>query len=258
MSYGGNADPSGVQVTFLDQTGAKSVKAVIAFSVPVSRIIPNIITKMSLPATSPDGQPMSYSLDHKEGGRRLLESWTLVEANVQRRRPSDRLSRSRGRARPAEGLVRGRTECRCRSPRSIRSGRSMLSTHQEALRSTAGHSQRPCTNRLASADSITTWRPWSGFARKARSSGSTATGDPPQQYHISFQGKGLWRDSRQGQGSRSASCRDQAGGVLSSEHARDSLGRLRSFTPISPRSAWFVWGGMARTGSPACSSTNFA
>ena len=83
MSYGGNADPSGIQVTFLDQTGAKSVKAVIAFSVPVSRIIPNIITKMNLPATSPDGQPMSYALDHKEGGRRLLESWTLVEAGVQ-------------------------------------------------------------------------------------------------------------------------------------------------------------------------------
>ena len=49
MSYGGNADPSGIQVTFLDQTGAKSVKAVIAFTVPVSRIIPNIITKMNLP-----------------------------------------------------------------------------------------------------------------------------------------------------------------------------------------------------------------
>ena len=46
-------------------------------------IIPNIITKMSLPATSPDGQPMSYALDHKEGGRRLLESWTLVEAGIQ-------------------------------------------------------------------------------------------------------------------------------------------------------------------------------
>jgi hypothetical protein len=83
MSYGGNADPTGIQVTFLDQTGAKSVKAVIAFSVPVSRILPNIITKMSLPATSPDGQPMSYSLDHKEGGRRLLESHTLVECGVQ-------------------------------------------------------------------------------------------------------------------------------------------------------------------------------
>jgi hypothetical protein len=83
MSYGGNTEPSGIQVTFLDQTGAKSVKAVIALTVPVSRILPNIITKMTLPITSPDGQPMSYSLDHKEGGRRLSEHQTLVEAGVQ-------------------------------------------------------------------------------------------------------------------------------------------------------------------------------
>src|ERR1700752_3142011 len=83
MSYGGNAHPTGSQVTFLDQPCAQWVKAVIALSVPVSRILPTIITKMSLPATSPDGQPMSYSLDHKEGGRRLLESHTLVEAGVQ-------------------------------------------------------------------------------------------------------------------------------------------------------------------------------
>ncbi len=82
MSYGGTTDATGTQVTFFDQTGAKSVRAVIAFSVPVSRILPNIITKMNLPATSPDGQPMSYSLDHKEGGRRLVESQTLVEAGV--------------------------------------------------------------------------------------------------------------------------------------------------------------------------------
>jgi hypothetical protein len=82
MSYGGNADQNGIQVTFLDQTGAKSVKAVIAHSVPVSRILPNIITKMTLPTTSPDGQPMSYALDHKEGGRRLVEHITLPEAGV--------------------------------------------------------------------------------------------------------------------------------------------------------------------------------
>ncbi len=75
------ADP-GIQVTFLDQTGAKSVRAVIAPRVPVSRILPNIITKMKLPSSSPDGQPMSYSLDHKEGGRRLLEQETLVDAHV--------------------------------------------------------------------------------------------------------------------------------------------------------------------------------
>jgi len=82
MSEGDASERTGTHVTFLDQTGAKSVKAVIAFTVPVSRILPNIITKMNLPATSSDGQPMSYSLDHKEGGKRLIEHQTLIEAGV--------------------------------------------------------------------------------------------------------------------------------------------------------------------------------
>jgi hypothetical protein len=72
----------GTRVTLLDQTGAKSVEAVIADTVSVARILPNIITKMNLPVTGPDGQPMSYSLDHKEGGKRLTENQTLPMANV--------------------------------------------------------------------------------------------------------------------------------------------------------------------------------
>ncbi len=76
------AERKGTRVTFLDQTGAKSVEAVIADTVTVKRILPNIITKMNLPVMGPDGQPMSYSLDHKEGGKRLHEDQTLVEAIV--------------------------------------------------------------------------------------------------------------------------------------------------------------------------------
>jgi hypothetical protein len=38
----------GTRVTFLDQTGAKSVEALIADTVSVKRILPNIITKMNL------------------------------------------------------------------------------------------------------------------------------------------------------------------------------------------------------------------
>ena len=72
----------GTKVTFLDQTGSKSVEAVVSDTVTVNRILPSIITKMSLPMVGPDGQPMSYSLDHKEGGRRLHESETLVQASV--------------------------------------------------------------------------------------------------------------------------------------------------------------------------------
>ncbi len=82
MSDAANSDRKGTRVMFLDQTGAKSVEAVIADSVSVKRILPNIITKMNLPVMGPDGQPMSYSLDHKEGGKRLHEEQTLPVAQV--------------------------------------------------------------------------------------------------------------------------------------------------------------------------------
>lgn len=75
-------DTQGIEVTFLDQTGAKTVKARITPSVTVGKMIPSIITKMMLPITAPDGQPMSYSLDWKEGGKRLREEQTLGDIGV--------------------------------------------------------------------------------------------------------------------------------------------------------------------------------
>jgi hypothetical protein len=72
----------GTRVTFLDQSGAKSVDAIIADTVTVKRILPSIVNKMNLPVMGPDGQPVSYSLDHREGGRRLREDQTLAEARV--------------------------------------------------------------------------------------------------------------------------------------------------------------------------------
>jgi hypothetical protein len=72
----------GILVTFLDQTGAKSVKAKISGTVAVQKIIPSIITKMMLPVTAPDGLPMSYSLDAKRLGVRLVEEKTLPEQGI--------------------------------------------------------------------------------------------------------------------------------------------------------------------------------
>lgn len=73
---------SEIQVTFLDQTGAKTVEAQIAPGVSVSRILPSVVTRMQLPVTAPDGTPVAYSLDHKEGGRRLREDESLDGAGV--------------------------------------------------------------------------------------------------------------------------------------------------------------------------------
>jgi len=76
------SDARGLTVQFLDQTGAKTVKAKISPTVQVKNIIPAIITKMLLPITAPDGTPMSYALDHKELGKRLQEDQTLPDAGV--------------------------------------------------------------------------------------------------------------------------------------------------------------------------------
>ncbi len=77
-----------IRVVFLDQTGAKSVEAMIAPGVSVARILPSVVTKMNLPVSAPDGTAVSYSLDHKEGGRRLREDESLDGAGV---RPGDHL-----------------------------------------------------------------------------------------------------------------------------------------------------------------------
>jgi len=63
--------------------GREVVKAVIAFSGAGQPDSPEYHHQDELAHDQPDGQPMSYSLDHKEGGRRLLESSTLIEAGVQ-------------------------------------------------------------------------------------------------------------------------------------------------------------------------------
>ena len=60
------AQTEGTKVTFLDQTGAKSVEAVVSDTVTVRKILPSIITKMNLPVIGPDGQPISYSLDPRK------------------------------------------------------------------------------------------------------------------------------------------------------------------------------------------------
>lgn len=71
-----------ITVIFLDVTGAKQVKAQISPDIPVKEILPNLITRMGQPVQSPDGNAMSYALDHKESGKRLQDNQTFAEAGV--------------------------------------------------------------------------------------------------------------------------------------------------------------------------------
>jgi hypothetical protein len=161
----------GTRVTFLDQTGAKSVDAIIADSVVVKRILPNIVTKMNLPVMGPDGQPMSYSLDHKEGGQRLREDQTLVEARVQ---DGDHLI-------VYPEIVAGATEI----------------PHEDVQRSVPPRTSRP----IASPRLRRLYNDHRALQRLAEESSifsfiiaPTHREAPPESYLIRFSGRGLARD----------------------------------------------------------------
>jgi len=90
MGYVGwiGAEAEAIPVTFVDQTGAKRLQARVSPDMAVKKILPSVISAMRLPVIAPDGTPMSYALDHKEGGIRLIETDTLAESRV---RPGDHL-----------------------------------------------------------------------------------------------------------------------------------------------------------------------
>jgi uncharacterized ubiquitin-like protein YukD len=71
-----------LQVTIVDTTGNKEQDATLPDDAPVRRIISKLVQMMNLPATSPDGQPMSYKFHHKASGKQLMEDQTLHEAGV--------------------------------------------------------------------------------------------------------------------------------------------------------------------------------
>lgn len=71
-----------MKVIVRDHTGAKKTPVQLPDDVPMRRLIPALVTKMSLPTTQA-GQPLTYELDHKRTGKRLREEDTLQSAGVQ-------------------------------------------------------------------------------------------------------------------------------------------------------------------------------
>lgn len=72
-----------VNVTIIDVTGNKEQQAALPDDAPVRRIIAKLVQMMELPATGPDGHPMSYKFIHKTSGKQLSDDQTLSQANVQ-------------------------------------------------------------------------------------------------------------------------------------------------------------------------------
>ncbi len=65
-----------IEVTVTDQAGGKTVEARLPTNAAMSRLVPALITKMSLPSN------VQYGIQHKQSGKRLLLHDTLASVGV--------------------------------------------------------------------------------------------------------------------------------------------------------------------------------
>jgi uncharacterized ubiquitin-like protein YukD len=70
------AEGTKLKVTVTDQAGGKTVTAEVPADVPMQRLLPALVTKMSLP------QNVQYGIQHKQSGKQLSPNDTLEKAGV--------------------------------------------------------------------------------------------------------------------------------------------------------------------------------
>lgn len=70
------ADDNKIQVTITDQAGGKTVQAKLPTDAPMSRLVPALVTKMSLPNN------VTYGIQHKQSGNKLQQTDTLGGVGV--------------------------------------------------------------------------------------------------------------------------------------------------------------------------------
>lgn len=71
-----------IVVQIWDATGNKRQDVEVPDDAQVSRLVAVLIDRMKFPPTGPDGQMLSYKLQHRASGRQLLEDQTLASAGA--------------------------------------------------------------------------------------------------------------------------------------------------------------------------------
>ena len=71
-----------VTVQVWDATGNKRQEVEMPDDAPVNRIIAVLLQKMNFPQYAPDGQPLSYKLHHRNTGKQLLDTQTLLDIHI--------------------------------------------------------------------------------------------------------------------------------------------------------------------------------
>ena len=71
-----------LRMKVLDVSGVRSREVEAPDDVAIERILALLVERMSLPLHSPDGQILSYKLQHRASGRQLLDRQSLGESGV--------------------------------------------------------------------------------------------------------------------------------------------------------------------------------
>lgn len=71
-----------VTLTIHDATGNKKQEVEVPDDAAVERLIAVLVDRMRFPQNGPDGQLLSYKLQHRGTGRQLLDTQTLAAAGV--------------------------------------------------------------------------------------------------------------------------------------------------------------------------------
>jgi hypothetical protein len=71
-----------VTVQVWDATGNKRQDVEMPDDAPVNRLIAVLLQRMNFPQFAPDGQPLSYKLQHRSTGKQLLDTQTLGQVGV--------------------------------------------------------------------------------------------------------------------------------------------------------------------------------
>lgn len=69
-------------LTIHDATGNKKQEVEVPDDAAIERLIAVLVDRMRFPQNGPDGQLLSYKLQHRTTGRQLLDGQTLGDAGV--------------------------------------------------------------------------------------------------------------------------------------------------------------------------------
>ena len=69
-------------VEVIDATGNKRQQVQMPDDAPADRLLAVLVDKMRFPRHGPDGQLLSYKVQHRQSGKQLLETQTLAEVGV--------------------------------------------------------------------------------------------------------------------------------------------------------------------------------